>query len=176
MLIRRKLHERPELNTTSTADISFMLLIFFLVTTSMDVDKGLRRQLPPPQTEKVQQQSLVDKSKLLELKITAQNQLLVNGKPFHIDLLRNEVETFVQRVGKAHLISLSSDPQSEYDTYFKVQQQLVLAYKNVRNKLSQQQFNRSFAACTSAQRDAILDLCPQRVTEIYQTEAKGMKP
>ena len=47
-MIRIKRHRRvPRLNTTSTADISFMLLIFFLVTTSMDIDKGLLRQLPP---------------------------------------------------------------------------------------------------------------------------------
>ena len=58
MLIRRKQHETPGLNTTSTADISFMLLIFFLVTTSMDVDKGLLRQLPSPEPQKKEQQQL----------------------------------------------------------------------------------------------------------------------
>ena len=47
MNIRRQKHRVPALNTTSTADISFMLLIFFLVASSMDVDKGLSRQLPP---------------------------------------------------------------------------------------------------------------------------------
>ena len=46
MIFRRKRREVPGLNTTSTADISFMLLVFFLVTTSMDVDKGMNRQLP----------------------------------------------------------------------------------------------------------------------------------
>lgn len=52
MLIKRRRHRVPALNTASTADISFMLLIFFLVTTSMDVDKGITRQLPPvEQTE-----------------------------------------------------------------------------------------------------------------------------
>ena len=59
----RKLHGVPGLNTTSTADISFMLLIFFLVTTSMDVDKGLLRQLPAPEP-KHQEASVVDKSTL----------------------------------------------------------------------------------------------------------------
>ncbi len=48
MLIKRQKRRVPQLNTTATADISFMLLTFFLVTTSMDVDKGLVRQLPPP--------------------------------------------------------------------------------------------------------------------------------
>ena len=54
MFSRRK-HSMPVLNTTSTADISFMLLIFFLVTTSMDIDKGLSRQLPPLDDEKEEQ-------------------------------------------------------------------------------------------------------------------------
>ena len=72
MLIRRKQHETPGLNTTSTADISFMLLIFFLVTTSMDVDKGLLRQLPLPEPQKKeQQQSVVDKANLMALRLTA---------------------------------------------------------------------------------------------------------
>ena len=78
MLIRRKQHETPGLNTTSTADISFMLLIFFLVTTSMDVDKGLLRQLPSPEPQKKeQQQSVVDKANLMELRLTAGDTLLV---------------------------------------------------------------------------------------------------
>ena len=51
MLIKRRKHRVPELNTTSTADISFMLLTFFLVTTSMDVDRGIVRQLPPADSE-----------------------------------------------------------------------------------------------------------------------------
>ena len=68
MFIRRKNHNVPGLNTTSTADISFMLLIFFLVTTSMDVDKGLSRQLPPPEPPKKEQmESQVQKDKLMEL-------------------------------------------------------------------------------------------------------------
>ena len=54
MLIKRRKHIVPELNTTSTADISFMLLTFFLVTTSMDVDRGLVRQLPPLDNDKEQ--------------------------------------------------------------------------------------------------------------------------
>lgn len=71
MLIRRKQRETPGLNTTSTADISFMLLIFFLVTTSMDVDKGLLRQLPSPDPQKKEQQTVVDKANLMALRLTA---------------------------------------------------------------------------------------------------------
>ena len=61
----------PGLNTTSTADISFMLLIFFLVTSSMDSDKGLARQLPPPQNEQVEQELKVKERNVLKITLTA---------------------------------------------------------------------------------------------------------
>ena len=112
MLIRKRRHDIPGLNTTSTADISFMLLIFFLVTTSMDVDKGLRRQLPPAQQEKIEQESLVDKGKLMELKITADNVLLLNGQPINRDELRIRTEEFITRVGKEHLPRRHTKPTS----------------------------------------------------------------
>lgn len=64
MIKRNKRRLVPSLNTTSTADISFMLLIFFLVTTSMDLDKGLRRVLPPVDNQQQQQETNIDKDSL----------------------------------------------------------------------------------------------------------------
>jgi len=69
MLFRRKRQEIPALNTTSTADISFMLLIFFLVTSSMDADKGLLRQLPPPNDATEEQEVEIKKRNILELEL-----------------------------------------------------------------------------------------------------------
>ena len=86
MRFYRRRHSVPELNTTSTADISFMLLIFFLVTTNMDVDKGLSRQLPP--AEKQEQQSYVQKGTLMTLKITADNHLWVDDHPLPMAQVR----------------------------------------------------------------------------------------
>ena len=107
MLIRRKSHETPGLNTTSTADISFMLLIFFLVTTSMDVDKGLLRQLPSPEPQnKERQESVVDKENLLAIRLTAGDSLLVNDRPMKVGQLKDEVIRLVHRLGKKHLISV----------------------------------------------------------------------
>jgi hypothetical protein len=173
MLIRKKRHHIPELNTTSTADISFMLLIFFLVTTSMDVDKGLRRQLPPAQQEKVEQESLVDKGKLMELKITGDNALLLNGQPVNMNELRIRTEEFITRVGKEHLISVSASPESAYETYFNLQNELMAAYKNVRDRLARQRYGRALEACNETQRNVITQQCPQRIAETYQTSEEG---
>lgn len=173
MLIRKKRHHIPELNTTSTADISFMLLTFFLVTTSMDVDKGLRRQLPPAQQEKVEQESLVDKGKLMELKITEDNALLLNGQPVNMNELRIRTEEFITRVGKEHLISVSASPESAYETYFNLQNELMAAYKNVRDRLARQRYGRALEACNETQRNVITQQCPQRIAETYQTSEEG---
>lgn len=168
MLIRRKQHETPGLNTTSTADISFMLLIFFLVTTSMDVDKGLLRQLPSPEPQKKeQQQSVVDKANLMELRLTADDTLLVNGKPMQVSLLKEETIRFVHRLGKKHLISIESDRDADYNLYFQMQNQLMEAYSQLRNETAQKKYHRDYALLNNDQKEQVRNICPQRITESY---------
>lgn len=168
MLIRRKQRETPGLNTTSTADISFMLLIFFLVTTSMDVDKGLLRQLPSPEPQKKeQQQTVVDKANLMELRLTAGDTLLVNGKPMQVSLLKEETIRFVHRLGKKHLISIESDRDADYNLYFQMQNQLMEAYSQLRNETAQKKYHRDYALLNNDQKEQVRNLCPQRITESY---------
>ena len=166
MMFKRKSRRVPSLNTTSTADISFMLLIFFLVTTNMDIDKGLRRQLTPTGKDDVQQ-SFVEKGTTLRLAINAENQLSLDDKPFPMDKLRYEVENFVKRVGKRHLVTVSVDSQASYDTYFAMQQELVAAYRDLREQTALRLFGNHYAALSQAQRDKVKDDCPQRIAEQY---------
>lgn len=168
MLIRRKQRETPGLNTTSTADISFMLLIFFLVTTSMDVDKGLLRQLPSPEPQKKeQQQTVVDKANLMELRLTAGDTLLVNDKPMKVSQLKEETIRFVHRLGKKHLISIESDRDADYNLYFQMQNQLMEAYSQLRNETAQKKYHRNYALLNNDQKEQVRNICPQRITESY---------
>lgn len=167
MLIRRKQRETPGLNTTSTADISFMLLIFFLVTTSMDVDKGLLRQLPSPEPQKKEQQTVVDKANLMELRLTAGDTLLVNGKPMKVSQLKEETMRFVHRLGKKHLISIESDRDADYNLYFQMQNQLMEAYSQLRNETAQKKYHRDYALLNNDQKEQVRNICPQRITESY---------
>lgn len=171
MIFRRE-HKVPGLNTTSTADISFMLLIFFLVTTNMDIDKGLTRQLPPAGKEE-RQESFVAKGTMMAVRITGDNRVLVDGKPLAVDRLRDRVEAFVSQVGKRHVITLSADPQSGYDTYFHVQNALVNAYADLRDKAAVRLYGRKYAALTPQQKDKVRDVCPQRIAEQYNGMAEG---
>ena len=164
----RKPHGVPGLNTTSTADISFMLLIFFLVTTSMDVDKGLLRQLPSPEPQKKeQQQSVVDKANLMELRLTAGDTLLVNDKPMKVSQLKEETIRFVHRLGKKHLISIESDRDADYNLYFQMQNQLMEAYSQLRNETAQKKYHRDYALLNNDQKEQVRNICPQRITESY---------
>ena len=164
----RKPHGVPGLNTTSTADISFMLLIFFLGTTSMDVDKGLLRQLPSPEPQKKeQQQSVVDKANLMALRLTAGDTLLVNGKPMKVSLLKEETIRFVHRLGKKHLISIESDRDADYNLYFQMQNQLMEAYSQLRNETAQKKYHRDYALLNNDQKEQVRNICPQRITESY---------
>lgn len=167
MLIRRKQRETLGLNTTSTADISFMLLIFFLVTTSMDVDKGLLRQLPSPEPQKKEQQTVVDKANLMALRLTAGDTLLVNDKPMKVSQLKEETIRFVHRLGKKHLISIESDRDADYNLYFQMQNQLMEAYSQLRNETAQKKYHRDYALLNNDQKEQVRNICPQRITESY---------
>ena len=168
-MIKRRKHIVPALNTTSTADISFMLLIFFLVASSMDVDKGLLRQLPPADTKEESLEVDVSKERLMELKITGDNQLLLDGQPVEVNGLRNRVAEFVSRVGSKHLISIDADPNSSYETYFKMQNEIVVAYAMVRNELAKRKFGQPLSRLTNEKRDEVKALLPQRIAEIYHS-------
>lgn len=126
---RRQKRRMPQLNTTATADISFMLLIFFLVTTSMDSDKGLRRQLPP-HTDRTEVKAVdVDRKKVLTIAITDANNITINDTIVDDDVLRQRIAQHVRTVGEDHIIELQASRTANYDTYFHLQNVIVHTYR-----------------------------------------------
>ena len=168
MFVRRNKRQVPGVNTASTADISFMLLIFFLVTTSMDVDKGLFRLLPSPEPQKqLKTETIVDKNTLMALHVTADHRLLLNDKPIEVSRLKGEIIRFVNRLGNRHLISIESDREADYDLYFRMQNQIMMAYNEIRNQYAMKHFGKAFDALSSSQKESVRKNCQQRVTESY---------
>ena len=166
MFRKRERRKVPILNTTSTADISFMLLIFFLVASSMDLDKGLSRQLPaidktntPP--------AAVDSKKVIRIVIDAENQVTLDGKAVTMKEILQHATQFIQTNGKGHLIQLQSDRNASYDTYLHVQNQLVAAYNRLRNQRAQNLFGKDFEQCSFEQQKQITDEIPMRISEVY---------
>ena len=132
-MIRRKNRSLPELNMTSTADISFMLLIFFLVASSMDIDKGIARLLPPADNDK-QQELQVEREKLIALTITAENTLTLNDEAVEMAEIRPKIVSMMTKIGPEHLIAIEAAPDAQYNTYFELQNEIAAAYREVRRK------------------------------------------
>lgn len=160
---------------TSTADISFMLLILFLVTTSMDIDKGLSRQLPPEDNDKEKVITDVNARNILKLELTADNTLLVDGKPMDISRLKNHVIGFVG--GRAeryqHVIYVDVSRNAGYDAYFNMQNEIVAAYNVLRDRRARQIYKHGFDECTPEQKNALREYYPQRIAETYPASGKG---
>ena len=131
MFRKRYRQQIPELNTTSTADISFMLLIFFLVTSSMDTEKGLLRQMAPPPLEHEQPKD-INRDNVMQVKLDANNQLTCDGKTVSYEELTAAVRSlaFVNRTG--HVISIEANAATSYEAYFKMQDAVVSAYHELR--------------------------------------------
>ena len=191
-MFHRPSRKVPGLNTTSTADISFMLLIFFLVTSSMDTDKGLPRQLPPPQDEQKEQELMVRERNVLELRLDAGDRLTIGGEQASLSQLEQRVVEFVAnakndpslpekstrdvnlfgrtQVSDRHIISIQVDRHTSYDAYFQMQNTIVAAYNNLRNQLAQSRFGHSYAQCSAEERDAVNMVYPQRISEAAPEE------
>ena len=158
----------PEINASSMADISFLLLIFFLVTTSMDVNQGLARRLPPPipPDQKVEDTD-INKRNLFVVKINWENKLLVQGQELDIKQLRAKAKEFIAnpnddanmprlveedfgapfgtlKYTKDHVISVQNDMETQYQAYLDVQNELVAAYNELREECAQKYFYKSY--------------------------------
>lgn len=169
----RRRRRVPQLNTTATADISFMLLIFFLVTTSMDTDKGLRRQLPPKETRKELPPSDVDRATVLTITITPDNRLALGDSAATDATLRHALARHITSLGSRHIIEIVASGDADYDTYFHLQDIIAQTYRTVREQEASRLYHRAFAHCTPAQQQALRQRYPQRVSEQFTAAQAG---
>ena len=164
----------PGLNASSTAHISFILLIFFLVTTSMDTNRGLAVRLPNPPEENQQDPPKIRERNSMVVNVNMNNQIMVtvakDSRTIEVSELRELAKQFianpendpdlpelvpvelpapfgVQNITKNHVISLQTDRATNYDTYFQVENELYGAYNDLRDELAKKTFGRSYNEC-----------------------------
>lgn len=179
----------PDINSSSTADIAFLLLIFFLITTSMDTDRGLARRLPPP-PENDKEQKNEDKVKqrnVLQIYLNMYDQLMVNGEIMNVQQLRAKTKEFVANkyndeslpektskdidffgptmITEKHVVSLQNDRSSSYQAYIDVQNELVAAYNELRDELSQEKWGKKYSELNEDQQKAVREIYPQKISE-----------
>jgi biopolymer transport protein ExbD len=168
-----------EINAGSMADIAFLLLIFFLVTTTISEDKGILVKLPPwtpdqPEPTDVKQRNVYS------VLINANNELLVRKVPMDIKDLKSNVKNFILNPNQDILlsedptqavISLKNDRGTEYKTYIEVYNELRTAYnelwEEIRGALSR--FGKSLQELSVAQQKQIKDDIPLVISEAEQT-------
>ena len=173
MFFRRKHRDVPELNTTSTADISFMLLVFFLVTSSMDTDKGLSRQLPPLD-DAPQKEVDISRDNVMQIRLDSKDSLWVDDKSVAFEALQQQVESFVaSRQTERYVVGVQTDRATSYEAYFEMQNTIVAAFHALREKMARQRYGHSFSQCTEEERLVIVQRYPLRISEAQPTQEGG---
>ena len=137
-----------EVNAGSMADIAFLLLIFFLVTTTLDIDKGITVKLPP-WSEDEPDITKLNKRNVYSVLVNAQNQLLVRGELMNVGELREKTKEFIanpqkredlaERPTKA-IISLKNDRGTKYEMYLEVYNELKAAYNELWTEESERMY------------------------------------
>ena len=141
-----------------------MLLIFFLVTSSMDTDKGLLRQLPPPPQEQQPPQD-IRKDHVLQVTLDASDQLAVDGTLLTTQQLKEQVMEFVVADRTDHVISIRTDRATTYEAYFRMQNAIVAAYNQLREKYARERYGKGYDELVEEQRDEVNQYYPQRISE-----------
>ncbi|MDL2230523.1 biopolymer transporter ExbD [Alistipes sp. OttesenSCG-928-L06] len=184
----------PAINSTSTADIAFIILIFFLMTTTMNVDSGIQRQLPPMPPE--QQEPIdINKRNILLVFVSASNDIMVGGERMDIAQIKDRVKDFVlnpsqdptlsdvevteiENLGNypvsKGIVSLQNDRGTNYGTYIQVQNELTRAFSEIRDQVSLRYYGKSFDDLNDINRKAITLAVPQKISEAEPRNIGGL--
>lgn len=167
-----------EINAGSMADIAFLLLIFFLVTTTIAEDKGILVKLPPWSDEEPDITKLKERN-VFSVLVNANNELLVREEPARIGELRERAKEFIMNPSnrpdlaegpKNAIISLKNDRGTDYDTYLAVYNELKGAYDDLWTELSERRYGEPYSEeMPFAQRKAIRDEIPMVLSEAEPT-------
>jgi len=177
--------ETPEVNAGSMADIAFLLLIFFLVTTTMDVDTGITRKLPPP-VEDDTEIDVKDRN-IFKILVSNSDRLMVEGDVADISTLRDDVKAFmtnpankedlpemelrfIENLGEIEVsrgvVSLKNDRGTSYEMYIKVQNELTAAFGELRDDVAMRFYGVKFSKIINDDhRKAVQQAVPMAISE-----------
>ncbi|MCL2097994.1 MAG: biopolymer transporter ExbD [Bacteroidales bacterium] len=184
-----------EINAGSMADIAFLILIYFLMTTTMDIDTGLARRLPP--YEDTQEKIEINRRNIMVVLINKSDRLFAGNQPMEIGMLRETVKEFIMNptdhpnksvierkaipgirgevpVSKG-VISLQNDRGTSYNAYIAVQNELVAAFNELRDDFSRMHFGKVYTALDDDQQAAVREAIPQTISEAEPKEVGAAK-
>ena len=178
-MARSKRRQAPEINASSMADIAFLLLIFFLVTTEIVEDKGILVKLPPWSDEPPPEMQLNERN-VFSVLVNKDNALLVRGEITELADLRERAKEFIAnpqgrqdlaRSPTQAIISLKNDRGTNYETYLQVYNELQAAYNELWNDLANQLYGVDYSEdLPFDQRKEIKSQIPFGLSEAEPTE------
>ena len=175
----------PQINSSSTADIAFLLLCYFLMTTTMGDQSGLQRRLPPIPDKDQKQDIKVNRRNIIIVKINSADKLFAGNEAIDIVYLKDKIKEFLSNPtddpnlpekemkeieGKMYpvskgVISLQNDRGTSYQAYIAVQNELVKAVNELRDEYSIQNFGKKFLALSEDDQNIVKKVIPQNISE-----------
>lgn len=176
------------MNTSSTADIAFLLLCYFLMTTTMGSQTGLSRRLPPmPDKDQKVEDQKVNRRNIIQVKINSADRIFAGSEPIDVSQLKDKIKEFLTNpandpnlpekevkeiegfgeypVSKG-IISLQNDRGTSYQAYIAVQNELVKAVNELRDEFSRKNYNgKTFAMLDEDTQKIVKEAVPQFISE-----------
>ena len=175
------------INASSSADIAFLLLIFWLTTTTMNSDKGLQRRLPPMPDENQKQEDVkVNRRNIIQVKINSNDRVIAGGQIMEISEIKDkivefvtnpmnlenlpekemkEIEGFGQYAVSKGVVSLQNDRGTSYNAYLQVQNELVKAFNEIRDDFAVKNYGKKYNALDEDKQKIVRDAIPQSISE-----------
>ena len=183
----------PQLNSTSSADVAFILLFFFLLTGSLDSKSGIYRRLAPAVSETaIKKNNLIEERNILSISIRDNNTVYLKDEPLPLSEIRETAKVFIDNPDnkdflpqKTNLdipglgsvlasldavINLEFSRKSTYQTYISVLSELTAAYDELRNELALDKFRKPFIDLSGEQQAAIREVYPLQISEKESSE------
>ena len=175
------------INASSMADIAFLLLIFWLTTTTMNNDKGLQRRLPPmPDENQQQEDAKVNRRNIIQVKINAADRIIAGGQIMDISEIKDKIVEFVtnpmnletlpekemkdiegygQYAVSKGVVSLQNDRGTSYNSYLRVQNELVKAFNEIRDDFAVKNYGKKYNALDEDKQKIVREAVPQNISE-----------
>ncbi len=174
MFDNKRDREEPEVGGAGMADIAFLLLIFFLLVTTIDVDTGIGLQLPPAPEEN-QEPPPIKERNLLNILVNSQGMVLIDEEPTPVNQVKQTVKDFVTNRGQdpelsdspdKAIVSIKTDRATPYNVYIDMLDEVMGAYAEMRNQEAQQRFGVNYSELedNSEEKEAVADEFPKKIS------------
>lgn len=195
-MAKRKKRAVPEVNASSVADIAFLLLIFFLATTTMETQTGIFRKLPPLEDKDVKPPKIEERN-LMTVLVNKFDQIQINGEEVQVKDITRKAREFVENKGRSEdmpeirqeyiegygeaevskaVISLQNDRGTTYEVYIAVQDALATAFEQLREERAKEVYGKSYNQLIDDKEDDKIDVIKRMVPlALSEAEPKNVK-